>query len=216
MGFDIQGLQITQVINLWWDAPTNPHVRYIFQAVPAIILWELRKRRNAIKHGGKMSHMKLMYQVMHTIVMFMKVRSNFKYAPYEWSELVQVLQVYTPKLKVRQVLWKPPERGCIKCNTNGASRGNPGRSSWSFCVRNHSGNIIHAQAQEMEDTNSTNTQAEAMAILQALKFINNTQSTQVIIETDSVLLEKVIHKTWEVPWQIVNVMGGNMGNYEQL
>lgn len=101
---------------------------------------------------------------------------------------------------------EPPERGCIKCNTNGASRGNPGRSSWSFCVRNHSGNIIHAQAQEMEDTNSTNTQAEAMAILQALKFINNTQSTQVIIETDSVLLEKVIHKTWEVPWQIVNVM----------
>ncbi|XP_059285813.1 uncharacterized protein LOC132039329 [Lycium ferocissimum] len=137
----------------------------------------------------------------------MKVRrSNFKYAPYNWNELVQVLQAYTHKYKVTQVLWKFPEMGWIKCNTDGASRGNPGRSSWGFCVRNNTGDIIHAQAEEIEGAYSTNTQAEVMAILQALRFIKHTQRDQVLIETDSLLLVKVIHKIWEVPWQIVNEM----------
>lgn len=86
LGLNIQGLQVTQVINLWWEAPANLYIREVRTAIPAIILWELWKRRNAMKHGGKISHEKLMYQIMHTIVLMLKVRkSNFKYTPYDWK-----------------------------------------------------------------------------------------------------------------------------------
>lgn len=204
LGLNIQRLQ---VINLWWEAPANQYMREVFTAIPAIILWELWKRRNAIKHGGKISHEKLMYQVMHTIVLMLKVRrSNFKYTPYDWKELVQALQGYTPKIRVEQVLWTIPETRSLKCNTHGASRGNPGRSAWGFSVRNDLGDVIKAQAAEIEDSCTTNTQAKAMAILQALRSIKNMEYIHVTIETDSPLMVKVIKKNWEVPWQIVNIV----------
>ncbi|XP_059291999.1 uncharacterized protein LOC132045436 [Lycium ferocissimum] len=104
--------------------------------------------------------------------MFMRVRrGNFKYAAYRWSTLVQSLQNYSPRTKVIHVKWEPPELGWVKCNTDGASRGNPGRGSWSFCIRDENANLLVAKAKEMENPQCTNTQAEAMAILQALRVI---------------------------------------------
>ncbi|XP_060210427.1 uncharacterized protein LOC132637337 [Lycium barbarum] len=82
------------------------------------------------------------------------------------------LQRYSPKIRVTPVTWRTPDIGWIKVNTDGPSRGNPGRSSWAFCVRDERGDVIQAQAREIEDLQSTNTEAEALAILQALRYTN--------------------------------------------
>ncbi|XP_059310637.1 uncharacterized protein LOC132061989 [Lycium ferocissimum] len=165
-------------------------------AVPAIILWEIWKRRNTLRHEGKMSNTKLIYQVMHTLISFMKVsKRNFKYAPYNWNSVVESLNRYSQPIKATTVVWRLPDKGWIKVNTDGASRGNPGRSSWGFCVRNERGDILRAQAQELVDSWSTNTQAEAMAILKALKYLDDNQMDKFIIQ-----------RTWEVPWQIFTTM----------
>ncbi|XP_059310222.1 uncharacterized protein LOC132061411 [Lycium ferocissimum] len=58
----------------------------------------------------------------------------------------------------------------------------------------------------MVDSWSTNTQAEAMAILKALKYLNENQLDKVVIETDSLLLKNIIQRVWEVPWQILTTM----------
>ncbi|XP_060194967.1 uncharacterized protein LOC132624163 [Lycium barbarum] len=105
-----------------------------------------------------------------------------------------------------QVNWRPPDRGWIKCNTDGAARGNPGRGSWGFCLRNENGDLIAAKAKELTNPASTNTQAEAMAILQAIKYVEEKQFQQILIETDSLLLMNCILKIWEVPWQIIEVV----------
>ncbi|XP_060190777.1 uncharacterized protein LOC132620077 [Lycium barbarum] len=81
---------------------------------------------------------------------------------------IENLQRYSPKIRVTPVTWRTLDIGWIKVNTDGASRGNPGRSSWAFCVRDERGDVIQAQAREIEDLQSTNTEAEALAILQAL------------------------------------------------
>ncbi|XP_059306276.1 uncharacterized protein LOC132057675 [Lycium ferocissimum] len=161
MGINIQNLQLSQVINQWWDTPVNSHVKYIFQAIPSIIVWELWKRRNAIKHGGKMS------------------------------------KRYSPRTKGIQVNWRPPEMGWIKCNTDGATRGNPGRGSWGFCVRNENGDLIAVKAKELTNSRCTNTQAETTAILHAIRYVEEKQFQQVILETDSLLLMNCILKIWE-------------------
>ncbi|XP_060182106.1 uncharacterized protein LOC132611743 [Lycium barbarum] len=207
VGISILGMQLTQVITTWWELAENQHTKMIYQIIPVVIVWELWKRRNTIQHGGKVSVNKLKYKIMHTVILFMKTRrSNFKYAPYSWQELLKSLQSYSPKVKIYQVCWRPPDSGWIKCNTDGASRGNPGRSSWGFCLRNTSGDLVFAQSHEMRYGNYTNTQAEAEAIMQALKYTKRMNIQQMIVETDSMIMKNVMERKWQVPWQIINVM----------
>uniref|UniRef100_A0A0V0H4V4 Putative ovule protein n=1 Tax=Solanum chacoense TaxID=4108 RepID=A0A0V0H4V4_SOLCH len=42
---------LKQMITRWWEANTPIKLKFIFQAIPSIILWELWKRRNARRHG---------------------------------------------------------------------------------------------------------------------------------------------------------------------
>ncbi|XP_060210297.1 uncharacterized protein LOC132637182 [Lycium barbarum] len=172
---NIENLQITQIINRWWDMPSRLPVKCINQAV----------------------RMK-----------------NFRYAPYNWSVIVESLQRYSPKVRVTRVTWRTPDIGWIKVSTDGASRGNPGRSSWAFCVRDERGDVIQAHAREIEDLQSTNTEAEALAILQALRYLKDNQWDQIMIETDSLLLKNIIQRTWEIPLQIITMRRQNNGDYK--
>lgn len=54
-GLGINVVQVHQVIRTWWDVKYCPKLKPLFQEAPAVILWELWKRRNTIKHGGTMS-----------------------------------------------------------------------------------------------------------------------------------------------------------------
>lgn len=69
-----------------------------------------------------------------------------------------MLQRYKPTLHYHIVNQKLPKEGWIKCNTYGASKGNPGQR---FCMRNSNGYLVYAEG---EDTGvATNMEAEAMS-----------------------------------------------------
>ncbi|XP_016576501.1 uncharacterized protein LOC107874153 [Capsicum annuum] len=85
-------------------------------------------------------------------------------------------------------------------NTDGASRGNPGISSYVFCLRNADEDIIYAKAALMEDT--TNSVAEATIVLQASKHCQQVGYNQVIFQTDSMVIQKVLLGEWGCPWSI--------------
>ncbi|XP_070034564.1 uncharacterized protein [Nicotiana tomentosiformis] len=54
-GIIINMVQVHQVVRAWWSEPCCPKLKPLFQATPAIITWELWKRRNKMKHGGAVS-----------------------------------------------------------------------------------------------------------------------------------------------------------------
>jgi len=56
VGIRMENMHLSQVINQWWEIKVHHQVNYIFHVVPAIILWELWKRRNKVRHGGNMSN----------------------------------------------------------------------------------------------------------------------------------------------------------------
>lgn len=144
---------------------------------------------------------------MHTLILLIKTRRrNSKYVPYNWRIVVDALNNYNPKVKVTKVIWKPPDTGQIKVNIDGASKGNPGRSSWGFCVTDGKGDIGHAQAQDINDLACTNIQAEAMAILHALNFIKTAQMDRVMIEIDSLLMKNIVEKSQKVPWRVATIL----------
>uniref|UniRef100_A0A1U7Y3W8 Uncharacterized protein LOC104240759 n=1 Tax=Nicotiana sylvestris TaxID=4096 RepID=A0A1U7Y3W8_NICSY len=68
-----------------------------------------------------------------------------------------------------------PSAGWLKVNTDGASRGNPGRSSIGFCIGNENGDIVKSVGKEIEET--TNIVAEAK--VEALRFCRFQQYSRV-------------------------------------
>ncbi|XP_070046794.1 uncharacterized protein [Nicotiana tomentosiformis] len=90
----------------------------------------------------------------------------------------------------RRVTWKIPHVGWYKCNIDGASRGNPGPSSFGFCIRDSVGDFVYARTQIIEET--INIVAEARAIVEGLAYCVEKELHPLIIETDSLVMKKII------------------------
>ncbi|KAK4721621.1 hypothetical protein R3W88_011854 [Solanum pinnatisectum] len=88
----------------------------------------------------------------------------------------------------------------MKCNTDGASRGNLRRCSYGFCLRNRDVDLIYAHGEEIHE--GTNIEAEAIAIKETLAHCVTVGITHICLETDSLVLIKVLTKVWKVPWNI--------------
>ncbi|XP_060211804.1 uncharacterized protein LOC132639369 [Lycium barbarum] len=202
-GINIEGLQLQQIIVKWWQQPVNNRLKPVFYAMPAIVLWELWKRRNAYKHGERKSVGRCIYQIYVTIQNLVRFRNpSIQQIPHSWKDMLQLLEGYITQVKYKKVIWKPPLRGWIMCNTDGASRGNHGRGSFGFCVRNEEGNLIFARAAEIGHV--TNNEAEIVAILEAIRWCNNNQFNRIIIQSDSQFVQKILKEGWKPPWSLAN------------
>ncbi|KAK6796360.1 hypothetical protein RDI58_004061 [Solanum bulbocastanum] len=134
--------------------------------MPTIIIWSLWKRRNHLKHGKTTSFRSVVLKVNSDLWKFGRlVYPKMQDLPIRWSNIVTFLEKYKPKIYYLPICWKPSQ-GCLKCNTYGASRGNPGRSTYGFCLRNSKGDLVYAQGEEIQE--GTNLEAEAIAIREAL------------------------------------------------
>ncbi|XP_075087578.1 uncharacterized protein LOC142169594 [Nicotiana tabacum] len=168
-GITVQLIQLKQIIRHWWYAQCCPKLKPLFQAVQAIITWELLKRRNAGKHGGSVSTNRVIHEINRTLHQLARVRYAWMpNIPLLWPDMIQYFEGYIPILITTRVTWQLPFHGWYKCNTDGASKGNPGPSSLGFCVRDDEGDVVYARAVDLGVT--TNVVAEAKAILQGLEY----------------------------------------------
>lgn len=60
--------------------------------------------------------------------------------------IVSILRNYRPRLHCHSLTWKFPERKNLKCNIEGACRGNPGIRALALCIRDEKGDLICAEA----------------------------------------------------------------------
>lgn len=106
---------------------------------------------------------------------------------------------YTPVIRCKVVKWIKPMVG-YKCNSDGASKGNPGPSSGAYCIRDVEGNFVYAEVKRMEDNN--NLKAEIKAITMGLEYCRTKEIFPVILETGSLAVKKMIYGEWDVPWSV--------------
>ncbi|KAM3217162.1 hypothetical protein P3L10_026605 [Capsicum annuum] len=176
-----------------------------FAHFAAIIMWILWKRRNTIKHDGSTHLNGMVCQVQQVIKKLIKTTYPWiKLKGWTWEEVVDSMGTYRPKLHFQKVLWKKPDVLQLKCNIDGACRGNPGMSSYGFFIRDDTRNLVYARAKGLGM--GTNAEAEAIAVKEALDFCYEKDFKNLIIETDSLGLRKMIIKQWKVPWQIVEII----------
>lgn len=98
------------------------------------------------------------------------------------------------------VNWKFPKNTQYKCNSDRAVKGNLGPSSVAFCVRNHQGDLIVAEAKRIDDT--INLTADLVALRLGLELCVNQQLLPLILEIKSLFVPKFLTRQWKVPWWI--------------
>ncbi|XP_075098658.1 uncharacterized protein LOC142175552 [Nicotiana tabacum] len=217
VGIAVEGLTLHQAITKCWTANVCLRLKPVMQALPLCVVWELWKRRNSMKYGDVVTTSRVIYQVSSNLQALVKVRKpGMDMVPHKWQDLLAMMENFTPKLKVTKVMWEFPSAGWLKVNMDGASRGNPGRSSIGFCIRNENGDIVKSVGKEIEET--TNTVAEVKAIVEALRFCRFQQYSHVWLQADSMLLKKIMDGIWKPPWiiseQVEEMMQlMNRGNY---
>lgn len=72
--------------------------------------------------------------------------------------------------RMKEVIWEKPEKGWVKINFNGATKGNPGPSGVGVIIQGCKGDKMVIGARNL--SNKTNNIAEAKAALLALKLGN--------------------------------------------
>ena len=86
----------------------------------------------------------------------------------------------------------------MKCNTDGASKRNPGMSSYGYCIRDENGDLIYAKPNSIGET--TNMDTEVTTARKALHFCLENGLTKVRLETDSLTLKKMLNRSWRSSW----------------
>ncbi|KAK4718298.1 hypothetical protein R3W88_016636 [Solanum pinnatisectum] len=114
------------------------------------------------------------------------IYTKLRQVPVNWPDMVDFFEKYKPELYYLAVSWRPPEQGMLKCNTDGVSKGNPGRSSYDFCLRNHRGDLIYAQGEEILETTNITAETIANCVTMGLSMIS--------MKTDSLVLVKIFRQ----------------------
>lgn len=190
-------LNLKQSIRLWWDVEGNYRVNLVCQAIPSIILWILGKRRNTILHGGVFSEARVIWGITDTVLKFIHARLNVNCSRNSWPHIISEIEQYRPIFEYRIVRWEPPPNNVLKCHTDGASKGNPGPSSATFCISDHDGNLVVAKGFKIPNT--TNMEAEAIAIRESLLYCSEHGIEHVILETDSLTMVNILEGEWDMP-----------------
>lgn len=121
-GIKADGRNILNTLGQWLDHTAELRVNGIFNAIPAIIIWELWTRRNAIKYGRNTTYWQLLRNCTKSIHLLIRIFfTNWSRFPENWifylflwlcsSQLINGLQSYKPNIHVRLVAWQPPQLG---------------------------------------------------------------------------------------------------------
>lgn len=89
----------------------------------------------------------------------------------------------------------------ITINTDGGSRGNPGKAAWGFVV--HDGTSVPVMERAMEMGIATNNEAEYQAFLESVswltsEYVNKNEVSSVTWKLDSKLVVEQLNKNWKI------------------
>lgn len=133
----------------------------------------------------------ILYENNNTIHSLEKVRYPcLCNIPFLWLDMIEYFEEYKPLMMTKRVTWKFSYKGWHKYNTDGASRDNPGQSSFGFYMRDSGEDLVYARAVKIEET--TNIVARAKAIVDGFSYCVAHDLLPLILETDFLVMKKNI------------------------
>ncbi|KAH0664999.1 hypothetical protein KY285_026205 [Solanum tuberosum] len=118
----------------------------------------------------------------------------------QWPLIVKFLEDYIHILSCKVVKWICPPEDQFKYNIDGSCRDQLHLSSKAFSVRNSNGELVYAETESVELCNILEAKVEAFK--EGLQYCVNNNLMPLIMETNSLILKKIIDEIWEIPWSI--------------
>lgn len=94
-----------------------------------------------------------------------------------------------------RVSWQALTQGRVKVNTDAALFENLNKYSYAQIVRDHNGDLVEAMSRCLQGTVSPEL-AEALRIKEAISWVEKKQQTNVVIETDCLVLVQWIRSSY--------------------
>jgi ribonuclease HI len=111
----------------------------------------------------------------------------------EWSAVHQVQNQHNSALQQHHnVRWEKPEQEWMKCNVDAALHSDLNKTSFGWCLRDHTGCFIMAETSWMDGRCST-VEGESIALLKAFQTIVQKGFSHVILEMDSKNVVDAVH-----------------------
>jgi ribonuclease HI len=141
----------------------------------AMLIWILwNNRNNMVWNQEKESGLQLGYKAL-----------NF------WHDWYAVQRVYNSS--AQQVAWQPPPRGKYKCNIDVGIHEDASKTSAGWCVRDHRGQFVLGGSSWINGKCSSH-EGEALALLEAMKELQQRGFNNVIFETDAQVIVGAIRR----------------------
>jgi ribonuclease HI len=111
----------------------------------------------------------------------------------EWNEAQLVYHGPLFSTQQQQPLrWEKPQHGWYKCNIDAGFHKDLNKTSTGWCLRDHMGRFVMAETTWV-DGNYSIIEGEAIALLEAMKSMEQRRISNVIFETDSKSVVDAIH-----------------------
>nr|XP_027127799.1 uncharacterized protein LOC113743944 [Coffea arabica] len=117
-----------------------------------------------------------------------------------WQLFYESLGSRRGHVSFRLVKWLRPAMGELKLNTDGCSRGNPGRAGGGGVLRDGEGKFLFAFSTFTGSCSSI--QAEARALLFGVQLCIARGHVRVHMEVDSLVLAHIVQRVARCPWSI--------------
>jgi ribonuclease HI len=102
---------------------------------------------------------------------------------HEWDAVQRVYSSGNQQVQQHQIEWQPPPRGKYKCNIDVGIHENARKTSAGWCVRDHRGHFVLGGSSWIDGRCSSH-EGEALALLEAMKELQQRGFNNVIFETD--------------------------------
>lgn len=112
-GLSLEGQNLNQVLVTWWTAMAGHKLQQI------------------------MTYNRVVYQVTLNVWQFaMTIFPTLKQFPTNWSDMIKFSEDTSQRFTTKRSVGSPQMQITIniKCNTDGASKGNPGKRSYAYCL----------------------------------------------------------------------------------
>ncbi|XP_070046188.1 uncharacterized protein [Nicotiana tomentosiformis] len=173
--------------------------------LPNLICWELWKARCSYVYGNRRTNRsRICQQVLYLLKNDLKRLDERVDISWTWEKLWKEMEIITPVLSCRPVIWDKPPDNWLKINSDGSSNILKRRAGIGGIVRNRNGQLIVTYVQNVQFC--TNNSVEVHAASCGMKLCKDLNFGNIILEMDSLIVVNMIKGKYKVPWELMDKM----------
>jgi ribonuclease HI len=184
-----KALQFTSMEDMWriceWQ--WSPQCKITVTAAIVNLLNTIWLARNQVRYNNKLISWRNAISIIIACTTLsgnktLKASSN-SMSDFTFLKIFRI-DIHHPRIPViKEVIWQPPSVNWIKCNTDGASCGNPGIAACGGVFRDHHANFVYAFAEPLGV--ETAYFAELCGVLKAIEIAYEKNWANLWVESDS-------------------------------